>query len=195
MKDSRRLICRGLRSVVPWRRRLAGQSMVESAMALVLVSFILFGMMQVLLKLNAEQIQQWAAYAAARGRVVGFNDSVIEKNWLIGNIINSGRMLAPSGGLTPIAQASTEQYAIPLFLQKPHGAHELFPQLNYESWESLPSFSGATISDQFDATPKQSFPLVIAQLIPLIEGAFGTTNATLQTTVSMENHFPFYMDY
>ncbi len=169
--------------------------MVESALVLVLLSFVLFGMLQVALKLNAEQVQNFGSYVAARSRIVGFNDGVVQKAWLIGNILNSGEMLAPEEGLTAVAQVAVEYWAISDFLQSSYTAWELQPQLNYEFWESFPGVSSAGPFDTYTANSEYAFPLVIAQALPILAGSMGGTNATIRSAVTMENHFPYYLQW
>jgi hypothetical protein len=187
-------------------------------MVIVMISLIFFGMMQVVLKLNAEQVQQWAAFRTARCRVVGFNDAFVDKGWHAANIIISGRMLAPqyeqsadsaagdSQALSLLMrnrsdwQRSREMYMLgdsttcgAYFLQ-PGTVGELEPWFNYEAWEHLPSVPPATTFDVYEANVQQSYGLTIAQLIPFLGASFGTTNATLKCNVRIENHFPLYLE-
>lgn len=188
-------VFRNRRSPIRNRQSISGQSMVESALVLVFLSFVLFGMLQVALKLNAEQIQNFGSYVAARSRIVGFNDGVVQKAWLIGNILNSGEMRAPEAGLTAVAQVAVESWAIPDFLQSSYTAWELQPQLNYEFWENFPNVPSAGPFDTYTATSEYEFPLVIARALPILAGSMGGTNATVRSTVTMENHFPFYLQW
>ena len=55
----------------------------------------------------------------------------------------------------------------------------------------MPGFTGG---DEYTATIQQDFPLRVAALFPFLAGSFGTTNATLKSSVSLENHFPLYLD-
>ncbi len=172
--------------------------MLESALVVVMISLVFFGMLQVVLKLNAEQVQQWAAFAGARSRVVGFNDALVEKVWLVGNILNSGAMTAPYQGLTAPAQADVENdlYASEgSFMMTARTAWELRPQFNYEQWSQISDLPGANSFDAYHATSSQNYPLLIAQALPFLAGSFGTTNAVLQTDVILENHFPFYLQF
>ncbi len=175
---------------------LRGQSMLESALVMVMVSLVFFGMLQVVLKLNAEQVQQWAAFGAARSRIVGLNDAVVEKVWLVGNILNSGKMLAPEQGLSAVAQVDDwESTRIPEFLNQAGTAWELAPWLNYEQWEHLPRPPPATAADAYQVQVQQDYPLILAQMLPFLAGSFGTTNAVLQSDVTLENHFPLYFQF
>jgi hypothetical protein len=171
-----------------------GQSLVESAIVIVLISFILFGMLQVAMKFHAEQVQQWATFAGARSRIVGFNDAVVQKAWFIGNIMNSGAMLDPYQGLSSIAQVGVEDEVIGIFLQSDGTAYELAPQLNYVGWKDLPMLTPYTTADQYTAAGEQDYPLAIAGLIPMLASSFGRTNVLLQSNVTLENHFPFYLN-
>ncbi|MCC7519155.1 MAG: hypothetical protein IT578_08220 [Verrucomicrobiae bacterium] len=162
---------------------------------MVLLSFVLFGMLQVAVALHGKQIQDFGSFVAARSRIVGFNDGVVRKAWLIGNILNSGEMLAPEAGLSAPSQVAVESWAIPQFLQSSYTAWELQPQLNYEFWEHFPSVAAAGPFDTYTATSEYGFPLVFARAIPLLAESFGGTNATLRSAVTLENHFPYYLQW
>jgi hypothetical protein len=169
--------------------------MLESALVMVLLSFVLFGMLQVALKLHGEQIQNFGGYVAARSRIVGFNNGVVQKAWLIGNILNSGEMLTPETGLSSPAQVAVEYWAIPEFLQSPYNAWELRPQLNYEFWENFPTVPAAGPYDTYTATSEYGFPLILAEAMPILASSFGGTNATVRSSVTLENHFPYYLQW
>ncbi|MBI4023456.1 MAG: pilus assembly protein [Verrucomicrobia bacterium] len=170
-----------------------GQAMLESALVLVMISLLFFGMMQVMLAYHADQVQSWAAYAGARSRIVGFNDAVVEKAWLIANILNSGAMLTPNQGLSSVAQVGVELEAIPVFLQSAGTAWELEPQLNYAQWNNLPALPPATTADAYTVDMDRTYPMAIAQMIPMLYASFGVSNMTLHSEVTLENHFPFYL--
>ncbi len=167
--------------------------MVESAFVIMMLSLVLFGMFQVVLMLHAEQVQHWAVFAAARSRVVGFNDAVVQKSWVIGNILNSGAMLTPQQGLTEIAQTGVEVDSIPLFLQSAGTVDELSPQFDYADWRHLPSLPPFTDMDLYTAEIQENHPMRVAQLFPFLAASFGRTNLVMQSTVTLENHFPFYL--
>lgn len=171
-----------------------GQTLVESAIAIMIVSLILFGMLQVAVAYQAEQVQKWAIFAAARARVVGFNDGVVHKAWAVANILNCGAMEAPTPGLTELQQSALEDQAIPLFFQTAGTVSELSPQLDYTDWETLQALPAAGAGDLYTADIQQDFPLRIASLFPFLSASFGGTNLVLRTPVSLENHFPYYLD-
>ena len=169
-------------------------------MVIVMISLIFFGMMQVVVKINAEQVQQWAAFRASRSRVVGFNDAFVDKVWHAASVINSGKMLAPEEGMTAIQQLGRETYMIgdnttggEYFA---HGGTvgELSPWFNYEAWDHLPALPAATTFDVYDGGVQQDYSLDIARLIPFLAASFGTTNAVLKCDVKMDNHFPLYLN-
>lgn len=186
--------------------RKKGQSLLESALILVLSAFMFFGLLQVVLVIEGFQIQQWATFIGGRSRIVGFNDVVVEKAWYIGNIMNAGPMLTPQKGLTSIQQIGVEQDAIPVFLQSEPPADALAPQYSYEGWKSLGTLPPATLNDQYISKGQQPYPLVIASMIPILGLSFGTTNVhsrvplnysnyiDLRTEATFENHFPLYLD-
>lgn len=166
----------------------------ESTIAIMIVSLILFGMLQVALGYQAEQVQKWAIFAAARSRVVGFNDGVVHKAWAVANILNCGAMKSPSSGLTELQQSALEDQAIPLFFQTAGTVSELSPQLDYTGWETLQALPAAGGEDLYTADIRQDFPLRIVSLFPFLAASFGSTNLILHTPISLENHFPYYLD-
>jgi hypothetical protein len=176
-----------------WYSNQRGQSLVESAIVLVLMSFILFGMLQVVVKINAEQVQQWAVFASARARIVGYGDGGVQKMFLVGNILNSGPMIAPQSGLSAVTQSSIELDQISTYLGPGpvYGSDEL----EYQRWDQFPTATPASATDQHVASAEQDFPLEIAGLIPMLSASFGGSNMVLQTEVTLENHFPLYLNY
>lgn len=162
-------------------------------MVIVMISLIFFGMLQVGMKLHAEHVHQWAVFAAARSRIVGFNDSVVQKAWWIADLLNCGGMETPSKNLSEIAQVGIEANAIPLFLETTATASELSPQLSYAGWKHLPDMPPYSSFDQYTVEMEQDYTLSIAALVPMMYASFGTSNAVLRSEVTLENHFPFYL--
>ena len=173
-------------------RSRKAQALLEAASVLVLFSFICFGMMQVMLKLNAEQVNDWGTYGSSRARIVGYGDAGVQKMYLVGNILNSGKMYEPTSGLPAVSQSSYEMDFIPRYL----GPGPVYnnQNLDYDRWPELPIMTPSTSADQFIGSSEQEYPLEIAGLIPLLETSFGTSTATLKTEVQLENHFPFYLE-
>ncbi len=160
---------------------------------MVMMSLILFGMLQVALTINAKQVQQWAAFAGARSRVIGYHDNSVRKLWRVVNILNSGKMLAPQAGLSSVAQVEVEIGTIEKYMGSAYTAYELTPQFNYQRWQNLPDLPPAGSFDQYSVQAEENHPLEIAQLIPLLGASFGATNVLLKSQVTIENHFPFYL--
>lgn len=168
-----------------------GQALLESALMMILFSLICFGMMQVILKINAEQIHQWGLYGGSRARVVGYGDSGVQKMYLVGNILNSGEMYQPGYGWSAVTQSSYEMESIPRYL----GPGSVYGSsiLDYQYWQDLPTMTPAGAGDVYRATSEQEYPLEIARLVPLLGVSFGSDTATLKSDLSMENHYPLYL--
>jgi hypothetical protein len=177
---------------IAMRRNCKGQALLESALMMVLFAFICFGMMQVILKINAEQVHQWGLYGGSRARVVGYGDPGVQKMFLVGNILNSGEMYAPSYGWPAVTQSSYEMEYIPRYL----GPGPVYnnERLDYRYWPNLPTMTPAGVGDIYTATSEQEYPLEIARMIPLLETSFGTDTATLQSDLNMDNHYPLYLN-
>ncbi len=133
--------------------------MLESFLVILLVSLLLFGLLQVALLFNAREILHHAAARAARARSVGFNAWMVSKAQRVAAIPNSGVLLepvlAPPPRLLPpgrspgrnwddalnlrrplprSGRAGVEQARIPEYLASDNEARAAYI-LQYEEWE------------------------------------------------------------
>ena len=69
--------------------------MLESLLVVLVLCLLLFGLLQVALVFNADEILHHSAARAARARSVGFNDWMVTKAQRVAAIPNSGKMLEP----------------------------------------------------------------------------------------------------
>lgn len=140
----------------------SGQAYVETALAVMLVSFIFLGLFQLSQIFAAREILFHAAHRAARARTVGFNRWMVNKSMRAAAIPVSGRMLEPEvereagspvvqaiatrshGDLWDYAltawpasgQAAIERARIPLYLGSDSYALAR-NTLDYEGWNDL----------------------------------------------------------
>jgi hypothetical protein len=136
----------------------AGQSLIETCLAIMVICLVFAGLVQVSQIFAASEILQHAAVSAARAKTVGFNQWMVEKSMRAAAIPNSGKMLMPgfqhTDGLAGIvarskpggiwsyalgAMPSSEQYAvekarIPSYLASWNSAQADF-ELKYAYWE------------------------------------------------------------
>jgi len=75
----------------------SGQALLESFGIIMLLCLILFGMVQYVLILTANEVLQYSADASVRARSVGMNPFMVYKVSRITSIPNAGRMTTPSG--------------------------------------------------------------------------------------------------
>jgi hypothetical protein len=73
----------------------AGQSMIETCLAVMMIGVIFAGLVQVSQIFAASEVLQHAALCAARAKTVGFNAWMVKKSMLAAAIPNSGKMLVP----------------------------------------------------------------------------------------------------
>jgi hypothetical protein len=78
----------------------SGQALLESFGIIVLLCLILFGMVQVVLMLTANEVVQYSADASVRARAVGFNPFMVNKVSKVTRISLAGRMTTPTNDLT-----------------------------------------------------------------------------------------------
>jgi hypothetical protein len=171
-----------------------GQSLIESVVAIFGISIVFFGIVQIILALQAEQVHQWAIFLAARSRCVGYGEPGIEKMYLVGNILNSERMISPVSGLPAVAQSDYEVKQIPRFLG-PGSVHNS-EILDYTSWNEFTPIGSAVSSgpNEHTDTSSQTYSMQIAKLIPVLVPAFDMSDKTLQAEATLETHFPLYLD-
>src|SRR5690606_30398007 len=76
-------------------RNKAGQALLESFAVIMLLCLILFGMVQLVMMINATEIIQFSADSAVRSRAVGLNDFMALKSSVIASSPNAGERTAP----------------------------------------------------------------------------------------------------
>src|SRR5207237_1789445 len=118
------------KSPVKRHKRQRGATLIESALVMIVVSFIFFGLLQVSLLINASQVLDLAAFNSARSKVVGFHDGIVYKTFRVANIPNAGRMLVPGPGRDEYDQLATEKQRIPWYLQD-------IAALDYSNWPNI----------------------------------------------------------
>lgn len=185
----------------------------ESGLIVVLLTFLLFGALQVARLSVSKTILQYAASAGARARAVGLNDFMVAKVVRTASIPNAGRMTVPSGrhsGGAVVAagrprpgdqwdfavesqpaspQARLERSRIPLYL----GAtwHAMLPGiLDYEDWHTL---APATVSDESPMVRvrvRQDMPL----RTPFHRAFIAADVVSLDGEARLETHADLYLE-
>ena len=191
--------------------RKAGQALIESCLVIALLSLVLFGILQVARLAVARETLDYAAVAAARARIVGFNDFMIYKVARVANIPNAGRMETPDferntggawGDLRPgtawdvalRATPGSPQYAIersriPLYLSAEHGGM-LAAILDYEDWDGLRWFVGRPSDLAISMDTRQEVPL----RTPFHRAYYAADEVTLEGTAILEDHAALYLE-
>jgi hypothetical protein len=85
----------------PGVRGRAGQSLVESCLAIAIICLVLMGMLQVALLFSAREIIFHAAASGARAKTVGFNAWMVTKVVRVAGIPNAGRLVEPADYVHP----------------------------------------------------------------------------------------------
>lgn len=136
-----------------------GQAMLESFLVILVISLLLFGLLQVAVLFNAREVLHHAAARAARARSVGFNAWMVRKAQRVAAIPNSGALLEPLlAAPPPLLRANrslgenwddaldlrrplprservqVEQARIPEYLASENAARAAYV-LQYEEWE------------------------------------------------------------
>ncbi len=171
--------------------RRAGQSYVETALVVMLVSFVFFGLFQLAQVFAAHEILHHAAQRAARSRTVGFNRWMVAKVARVAAIPNAGAMIEPEEtlidpavqaairelrpgalwdlflGATPrSARVEIERARIPEYLASPHYAHAAYI-LDYADWDGIRHDHHGDIVNEEGETPL-SFETRVRQRFPLL---------------------------
>ena len=194
----------------------AGQSLIETCLALFLICLLFATFFQVSQILAAREVLQHAAARGAREKIVGFNRWMVEKCINTALIPNSGRLLTPDYenvnqplrdltatlapgklwdtllGLTPTSvQQNLERARIPDYLASETAASSR-AILDYERWQddSIDYTTAGTVEDEVQMTVHQKLPLTV----PLHRAMYADDTVKLAGETRIENHFPLYID-
>ncbi len=172
------------------RRNRSGQSLVESTLFIVLICLIFFGVFQLSQLTAARQVLQYAAFAAARSRAVGYNRWIVDKALHVSAIPLAGAMRAPETDLRPREQLRAEISAIPAYLQAYYPGEALHQVLDYEEWDGL----DFTISGDRGALLRMSVRARYPLRLPMHRAFYAADEVTLRATNVLDNHYPVYLD-
>lgn len=136
----------------------SGQAALETFIIVLVVSVLLFGLLQAAIVFSGREVLHHAAARAARARAVGFNDWMAFKAMRVASIPNSGRMIVPEftpsqvftpfgGNPTPgeawdaamtavpgmSERAALERIRVPAYLASDNHARSDYV-LNYAEW-------------------------------------------------------------
>ena len=165
--------------------------MIESFLVILIVSLLLFGLLQVAVVFNAREVLHHSAARAARARSVGFNSWMVRKAQRVAAIPNSGAMLEPilaapppllnpnrtlgqnwddaldtSRALPLSDRAAVERARIPEYLASDNGQRASYI-LNYEEWERE-SFDITEFGGMFPDLGAHSLRIRVQQFFPLM---------------------------
>jgi len=194
--------------------RKAGQSILESFGIMILLCLILFGVVQYVLMLTAQEVVQYGADASIRARTVGFNRFMVWKVSRVATIANAGRMEFPAGipagdwdawqqqntgAAFRSAVASSprsrqygeiEQYTIPLYLGGEHPA-TLPGVLDYADWDTVggPVYLG-TPGETIGARINQDYPL----RMPFLRAFSDNDEIPLRGEAWLADHAELYLE-
>ncbi len=161
-----------------------GQAMVETMLAVVFVTFILFGLLQLSHMLTARILLDHAAARAARARAVGFNDFMCLKSARVAMIPVAGKMLWPDDD-----ESFDEASRVPDYLS---AEDESLARgvLEYERWQTM----DVAVESGFGVSPVVESALALD--IPRFFG-YGDGNENpirMEGAAEMESHYPLYMN-
>ncbi len=170
-------------------KQIAGQSLIESCIAIGIICLFLMGLFQLSQLYMAQEILTHAAGRGARAKTVGMNDFMVRKTVQVATIPSVGRLLERPNYITsPTAQRSFERARIPLYLEEPHPGR-LSAVLNYTNWPTIDYSLPGLWGPELQCRVNQNFPIQT-----VIFRAFYRNNVMpLSSTVSMENHYPLYL--
>ncbi len=161
-----------------------GQAMVETMLAVVFVTFILFGLLQLSHMLTARILLDHAAARAARARAVGFNDFMCLKSARVAMIPVAGKMLWPDDG-----EEFDEASRVPDYLSAENEslARGIF---EYERWQTMEVSvkSGTGVSPTVEAALGLDIPRFFSY------GDGDENPIRMECAAEMESHYPLYMN-
>ena len=202
-------------------RDASGQAIIEACFAIVGVSLIFFGLLQVAQLLGAREILDHAAARGARARTVGLNRWMVSKVVDVAAIPNCGRMTAPEyeninpwlrdlvanftpGDIwdralhaVPISRESEiERARIPDYLGAENQPRARFI-LNYADWDSLSHWSGngggIPGGDSEDTLIRFHVGQDYRLWVPMHQAFYADDEVALAADAYIEGHYPLYL--
>lgn len=203
----------------PNRDSRAGQSLIESMIVVAITCLIFFGLFQISQLYAAKAVLSYTAAAAARSRMVGFNDFMVHKVTRAASIPNAGPIENPTisrgGALAALVATETpgrlwnhalrsgqpsspqyqvEQSRIPLYLGATHWG-DLPAILDYENWEDIHYAEGGGSEDLILARARQDYELVW----PFVRAFYAGDRVRLDSAgdddfIIREKHYPLYLE-
>jgi hypothetical protein len=195
-------------------RRKSGQSMIESAGMMVLITFIFLTVFQMSQLFAAKEITHHAASAGARAKAVGFNDFMTWKVIKAALIPNSGRMITPEVDRIPFpdelylqgvgaswdyaTDANTtprstsidvEMSRIPEFLGTVDW-NQLYGILDYEDWDTVTWPSVIEVDDMIAVSVRQRYPLKM----PFHRAFYADDEIDMRSRAWQGNHANIYLE-
>ncbi len=201
------------------RNSRAGQSLIESMIVVAITCLIFFGLFQVSQLYAAKAVLTYTANAAARSRMVGFNDFMVYKVTRAASIPNAGPIDNPDvarggamagmiGSRTPGAlwsfalgtgqpaspQYQVEQSRIPLYLGATRWG-DLPAILDYENWDDIHYAEGGGSVDLILARVRQEYEL----RWPFVRAFYADDRVRMDSSgasdyIVREKHYPLYLE-
>lgn len=199
----------------------AGQSLIETCLAVALLCLLFFGLFQVSQVFAAREVLYHAAARGARARAVGFNHWMVTKVIRVAAIPNAGRMTEPvyenvnpalrtlvqtaspgevwdtAVAATPVsAQYDIERARIPEYLDTWNWPRADYI-LNYEDWDSIHlTITGAGLLPEGALAP--TVQVRVHQEYPLRapmhRAYYAADSVALSGESELENHYALYLD-
>ena len=201
--------------------RRSGQSLVETCLAVGIISLLFFGLLQISQIFAAREVLYHAAARGARARTVGFNHWMVTKVIRVASIPNAGPMTEPAyeninpalralvqtgspgavwdsavGAVPVSAQYDIERVRIPEYLDSANWPRSSYV-LDYENWDSIyADFTGAGVLPEGVMTP--TVQVRVGQDYPLwVPGHrafYAADSVNLAGESEIENHYALYLD-
>ena len=154
--------------------------MVETVLAVLFITFVFFGLLQLSQMLTARILMDHASARAARAKAVGFNDFMCLKCARVAMIPVAGERLWPTAGgydevgrLPAYLEAQSEPYARGI--------------LEYERWNTMPERPWYRSSMGLSPEVKAAVSVGVPNMI-------GDGERTIHGEAKIESHFPYYMN-
>ena len=168
-----------------------GQSLIESCVVIILISFLLFGVLQISQLFAAQEALNYAATKAARAKTVGFNDFMVHKVVRVATIPNAGVMTSPDEPFSgPLEQNTIERARIPLYLGAENWGR-LNPILNYSNWPSLRyDENSSSVGSMIESEVTQEYNL----WAPFHRSYYAGDRVDMRGRAELMNHANLYLE-
>ncbi len=169
------------------RRRQRGQATIETVMAVLLLSLIFFGTVQLVYLYIAQLIAHHTSFVTARSYVVGFEDQVVSRAMEVGAIGLAGHLTYPDTYINydPLALSVIE----PELIRSHLGSTGY--TIYYQYWDRIVNYLPVTEFDDVVPISIRVFDYPVD--MPMRQAYMNSSTVDISSTTRLMNHAAYFL--